>query len=78
MPWSPKAIRDAMLLLAVIVPGLMFGLGIGGFLLARMVGLGDIAMWIALALSTVGLIISVILTFKMGRTHQRPKESIPA
>jgi len=69
MPWSSKPKRQAILLVAVIVPGLMFGLGIGGYLLARAVGLGSLAFVTAMVCSTVGLAISVFLTLNMGKSY---------
>ena len=75
MPWSSKAKKQAILLMAVVVPGLMFGLGIGGYLLARAVGLGSIASLIALVLSTVGLAISVVITLNVGKSYETTNQN---
>jgi len=75
MPWSSKAKKQAILLVAVVVPGLMFGLGIGGYLVARAVGLNSIAFLIALVFSTVGLAISVFLTLNIGKSYDTINQS---
>ena len=67
MPWSSKPKKQAILLVAVVVPGLMFGLGIGGYLLVRAVGLDTLAFLTAMVFSTVGLAISVFLTLNIGK-----------
>ena len=78
MPWSSKAKRQAILLVAVVVPGLMFGLGIGGYLLAREAGLGSIAFLMAMVFSTVGLAISILLTLNAGKSGtKRPAKKNP-
>jgi Kef-type K+ transport system membrane component KefB len=69
MPWSSKPKKQAILLVAVVVPGLMFGLGIGGYLLARAIGLDALALLTAMVFSTVGLAISVFLTLNIGKTY---------
>ena len=46
----------------------MFGLGIGGYLLVRAVGLGSLAFLTAMVFSTVGLAILVFLTLNMGKS----------
>jgi Kef-type K+ transport system membrane component KefB len=70
MPWSKTARNQALLLIFVIVPALMFGLGVAGFLAARAVGLGNDSVWIALVLSTVGFAISIAVTFRMGKRYE--------
>jgi hypothetical protein len=69
MPWSSKPKKQAILLVVVVVPGLMFGLGIGGYLLARAVGLDTLAFLTAMVFSTVGLAISVFLTLNIGKSY---------
>jgi hypothetical protein len=49
----------------------MFGLGAGGFLVSRALGLGGNAIWIALVLSTVGFILSIIITLRVGRRYEK-------
>jgi len=58
-------------LIFLIVPVLMFGLGAGGFLLARAVGLGNNSIWVALVLSTVGFALSIMITLRMGRRYEK-------
>ncbi len=82
MPWSRTQRNQAILLLGVIVPLLMFGLGTGGFLIARALGLGNNAVWVALALSTLGFAVSIYITLKMGDRYedlaQQKSQSPPA
>jgi hypothetical protein len=70
MPWSRAQRNQAILLLGVVVPVLMFGLGVGGFLIAKLAGFGNNAVWIALALSTLGFAISIYITLKMGDRYE--------
>jgi uncharacterized membrane protein len=70
MPWSKKAKANAIILIAVVVPALMFGLGVAGFFLAEYAGLGSNSVWIALSLSTLGLIISILITLRVGRQFE--------
>ncbi|MDA4112268.1 MAG: hypothetical protein OK439_06980 [Thaumarchaeota archaeon] len=70
MPWSRAARNQALLLILVIVPALMFGLGVAGFEISKAVGLGSNSIWIALVLSTVGFAISIAVTFQMGKKYE--------
>ena len=70
MPWSPRAKKQAILIITIVVPGLMFGLGIGSYVIARAVGLGDSAFLIAIVFSTVGLAISVLITLNIGKSFE--------
>ena len=75
MPWSKTARNQALLLIFVIVPALMFALGVAGFEVARAAGLGSNSIWIALVLSTVGFAISVLVTFRMGKRYETISKS---
>ncbi|MCL4518543.1 MAG: hypothetical protein M1587_05025 [Thaumarchaeota archaeon] len=75
---NKKAKTRAILLVVVIVPSLMFGLGVLGFLLARSAGLGDASIWIALVLSTIGFAISVLLTLRIGKSFEKTENGIQA
>lgn len=75
MPWDSKAKRQAIIIVAVIVPGLMFGLGIGSYLIARAVGLGSVAFLIAMVFSTVGLAVSIVLTLNIGKSYETTNRS---
>ena len=70
MPWSAKGKRDAILIIAVIVPCLMLGLGVGGFFLAKATGLGQNSIWVAMVLMTIGLILSILITLKIGKQFE--------
>ncbi|MHB1908784.1 MAG: hypothetical protein ACYCQJ_07915 [Nitrososphaerales archaeon] len=72
MPWSYRAKRDALFLTAVAVPALMLGLGLAGYLIARALGLGSDSVWIALFLTTVGLVSAIFLTLKIGEKYEQP------
>ncbi|MDA4111339.1 MAG: hypothetical protein OK439_02290 [Thaumarchaeota archaeon] len=70
MPWSRAARNQALLLIFVVVPVLMFGLGVAGFEISKAAGLGSNSIWIALVLSTVGFAISIVVTFQMGKKYE--------
>jgi len=58
----------------------MFGLGASGFLISRALGLGGNAIWIALVLSTVGFVLSIVITLRVGRRYEKiraPAETSP-
>ena len=69
---TKQARNRALLIIFVIVPALMFGLGVAGFLVARAAGLGGYSIWAALALSTVGFAVSIVLTLRLGKTFEKP------
>jgi Kef-type K+ transport system membrane component KefB len=71
MTWKRSARNQALVLIFGIVPALMFGLGASGFLIARALGLGNNSIWIALVLSTVGFVLSIFVTLRMGRQYER-------
>ena len=78
MPWSYRAKRDALLLLAVIVPALMIGLGLGGYYATEAIGLKAYAGYVAVFLTTVGLVASLFVTLKMGEKYETPSaNSVP-
>jgi F0F1-type ATP synthase assembly protein I len=74
MPWSYKAKRDALFIMAVVVPALMIGLGLGGYFISRAIGLASDAGWIAIFLTTVGLVASIFVTLKIGEKYETPAE----
>ncbi len=53
MPWTAEAKKDAILLLGIVVPLLIFGLGVLGYFIAKAVGLGDGSIWVALGMSAI-------------------------
>jgi Kef-type K+ transport system membrane component KefB len=71
MTWKTSARNQALVLIFLIVPALMFGLGATGFLVARSLGLGNNSIWIALVLSTIGFAASIMITLKMGRRYEK-------
>lgn len=71
MTWKKSARNQALVLIFVIVPTLMFGLGAAGFLISRAAGLGNNSIVVALVLSTVGFAVSIIITLKMGRQYEK-------
>ncbi len=71
MPWSAEAKKDAILLLGIVVPLLIFGLAVLGYLVSRALGLGDNSIWIALGMSGIGLVLSLAVTFKMDEKYQK-------
>ena len=73
MSWKKSARNQALILIFVIVPILMFGLGASGFLVARAVGFGNNSIWIALVLSTIGFALSIMITLRMGRRYEEMK-----
>ena len=75
MPWDSKAKRQAVIIIGIVVPGLMFGLGIGGYLISRAVGLGSIAFVVAMVFSTVGLAVSIIITLNAGKSFEKTSET---
>lgn len=72
MPWTYRAKRDALFILAVVVPALMIGLGLGGYYISQALGFGAYSGWIAIFLTTVGLIASVFVTLKIGEKYETP------
>ena len=70
MGWKKSARNQAILLIVVIVPLLMFGLGASGFLVAKAAGLGNNSIVVALVLSTVGFIVSIFITLRVGRRYE--------
>jgi len=70
LPWSYKAKRDALFILAVIVPALMLGLGLGGYFVSQALGLGGDSAWIAIFLTTAGLVASIFVTLKIGEKYE--------
>jgi hypothetical protein len=56
----------------------MFGLGAGGFLLARAIGFGNNSIWVALVLSTVGFIASILITLRMGERYEKVQSETPS
>jgi F0F1-type ATP synthase assembly protein I len=70
LPWSYRAKRDALFILAVIVPALMIGLGLGGYFAAKALGFAEYAPWIAIFSTTVGLVASVFVTLKIGEKYE--------
>lgn len=70
-----NAKSKAILLIVVVVPLLMVGLGLAGFFLAQWIGLGEESVWIALILSTVGFVISIALTLRVGKSFEKIKET---
>lgn len=71
MPLSQNAKTKAILLIIVVVPALMFGLGAASFLIARAAGLGNDSIWIALVMSTIGFIVSIVLTLRVGKSFEQ-------
>jgi hypothetical protein len=71
MPWTYRAKRDALFILAVIVPTLMIGLGLGGYYVTASLGLASYSPWIAILLSTVGLVASAFITLKIGEKYEK-------
>jgi Kef-type K+ transport system membrane component KefB len=71
MTWKKSARNKALVLILVVVPALMFGLGASGFLIARAAGLGNNSIWIALVLSTIGFALSIIITLRVGRQYEK-------
>jgi len=76
MPWSSSAKKQAALLIAVVVPGLMLGLGIGSYVISKALGLGSFAFVISMIFTTLGLALAVVLTLKVGKAYEAvgPKE----
>jgi len=74
LPWTYRAKRDALFILVVIVPALMLGLGLGGYFIAEAIGLGDNASYIAIFLTTVGLVASVFVTLKIGEKYENSRD----
>ena len=70
MPWSYKAKRDALFILAVVVPLLMIGLGLGGYYGSRALGYASDSGWVAIFFTTVGLVASVFVTLKIGEKYE--------
>ena len=73
MPIESSAKSKAILLIVVVVPSLMFGLGVLGYLAARSAGLGNDSIWIALVLATVGFVVSILLTLRVGKAFENKK-----
>jgi len=71
MTWQKSARNQALILIFVVVPLLMFGPGALGFLVARAIGLGSNSVWIALVLSTIGFVLSVMITLRVGRRYEK-------
>jgi hypothetical protein len=44
----------------------MFGLGAGGFLVAKAAGLGSNAIWVSLIMATAGFGLSIYITLRVG------------
>ncbi len=76
MPWTAEAKKDAILLLGIVVPLLIFGLGVLGYFIAKAVGLGDGSIWVALGMSAIGLVLSIAVTFKIGEKYEKPRPFI--
>jgi hypothetical protein len=74
MPWTYKAKRDALFLLAVVVPGLMLGLGLGGYYLTTFLGLGGYSDGVAVVGTTAGLIASLFVALKLGEKYEKTGE----
>jgi hypothetical protein len=74
MSWSPQAKKDAFVILGLILPALMLGLGLGSYFLSTAIGLRAYSILISLAGATIGLIISLLLTLRIGRKFET-KES---
>ena len=70
MPWSSKARNQAIIIVVVLVPVLVFGLGVAAFSVSRLIGLGENSVYVALAGATVGLAISIFLTLRVGRQYE--------
>jgi len=70
LPWSRAARNQAIILIFVVVPVLMFGLGAGGFLAARAAGFGEDAIWVSLIMATIGFGLSIYITLKMGDRYE--------
>lgn len=69
-----NAKTKAILLIVVVVPSLMVGLGLAGFILAKHVGLEAESIWIALILSTAGFAISIVLTLRVGKAFETKRK----
>jgi hypothetical protein len=74
LPWSYRAKRDALFILAIVVPVLMIGLGLGGYFAASALGFSKYSGLIAILLTTVGLIASGFVTLKIGEKYEKEPE----
>ena len=75
LPWTYEAKRDALFVLAVVVPVLMLGLGLGGYYVSIALGLRNYSVLIAILTTTAGLIASLFVTLKMGQKYERPQKA---
>ncbi len=67
-----SARSQAIVLIVVVVPILSFGLGVLGFYLGKAIGGGDATVWImALVFTTVGLVLSMIVTLRVGKSYEK-------
>lgn len=71
MSLNKSARNQALILIFLIVPVLMFGLGASGFLIAKVLGLGNTSIVIALVLSTIGFALSIVITLRMGKQYEK-------